>query len=195
VDRRTDTREAIRSVALELFSERGYDRASLRELADRLRITKAAVYHHFATKEDILASLAEEFAVPLDQVLAWGRDQPAGPATRHELLRRYADLLVGRHGRLVRFLEDDRAGLRELAPARRLLGRLDELSALLRDGGPAPEATLRARLCLVALHDGAAMSAAMSAAPGGTRAAPAEEAHRREAALAVAQDLVGPMGS
>jgi AcrR family transcriptional regulator len=191
VDRRTDTREAIRSVALELFSERGYDRASLRELADRLRITKAAVYHHFATKEDILASLAEEFAVPLDQVLAWGRDQPAGPATRHELLRRYADLLVGRHGRLVRFLEDDRAGLRELAPARRLLGRLDELSALLRDGGPAPEATLRARLCLLALHDGAAVSAG----PGGTRAAMAEEADRREAALVVAQDLAGPVGS
>jgi len=177
-------------VALELFSERGYDRTSLRELAERLRITKAAVYHHFATKEDILASLAEDFAVPVDELLTWGRGQPAGPATRRELLRRYADLLAGRHGRLVRFLEDDRAGLRELAPARQLLGQLDELSALLRDGGPAPEATLRARLCLIALHGGAAVSAG----PGGTRAGLAEEADRREAALVVAQDLAGPVG-
>ncbi|MGB8255557.1 MAG: TetR family transcriptional regulator, partial [Pseudonocardiaceae bacterium] len=32
-ERRTDTREAIRSVALELFAEQGYDKTSLREIS------------------------------------------------------------------------------------------------------------------------------------------------------------------
>ena len=199
--RRSDTREAIRAVALELFGERGYERASLRELAVRLRITKAAVYHHFATKEDILASLAEEFAAPLDELLAWGRAQPPGPGTRRELLRRYAELLAGRHGRLVRFLEDDRAGLRDLAAARDLHRRLDELAGLLADdgaaaaglladGGRTAAATLRARLCLVALHDGAAARVADPAAGPSGSWSTSGEVELREAALAVAQDLV-----
>jgi len=56
-ERRTDTREQIRVVALEMFAERGYAGTSLREIAERLGVTKAAVYYHFPTKEDILASL------------------------------------------------------------------------------------------------------------------------------------------
>ena len=43
-ERRTDTREAIRSVRLELFAEQGYDKASLRKIPERLEVTKAAVY-------------------------------------------------------------------------------------------------------------------------------------------------------
>ena len=39
---RSDTRERIIRVALELFSEQGYEQTSLREIADRLGVTKAA---------------------------------------------------------------------------------------------------------------------------------------------------------
>ena len=51
------TRERILDVALELFSEQGYDKASLREIAERLGISKAALYYHFASKADILLAL------------------------------------------------------------------------------------------------------------------------------------------
>ena len=51
------TRERILDIALELFSERGYDKTSLRDIADRLGTTKAALYYHFARKEDILLEL------------------------------------------------------------------------------------------------------------------------------------------
>ncbi|HTX01804.1 MAG TPA: helix-turn-helix domain-containing protein [Acidimicrobiales bacterium] len=54
---RTSTRERILDVALELFSERGYDQTSLREVADELGFTKAALYYHFEKKEDILLAL------------------------------------------------------------------------------------------------------------------------------------------
>ncbi len=51
------TRERILDVALELFNERGYDKTSLREIAERLGVTKAALYYHFERKEDILLEL------------------------------------------------------------------------------------------------------------------------------------------
>ena len=51
------TRERILDVALELFNSKGYDKTSLREIAERLGVTKAALYYHFARKEDILLEL------------------------------------------------------------------------------------------------------------------------------------------
>lgn len=51
------TRERILDVALELFTEQGYDTTSLRDIAERLGITKAALYYHFERKEDILLEL------------------------------------------------------------------------------------------------------------------------------------------
>jgi AcrR family transcriptional regulator len=51
------TRERILDVALDLFIEKGYDGTSLREIAERLHFTKAALYYHFASKEDILMAL------------------------------------------------------------------------------------------------------------------------------------------
>ncbi len=51
------TRERILDVAMDLFNEQGYDKTSLREIAQRLGITKAALYYHFERKEDILLEL------------------------------------------------------------------------------------------------------------------------------------------
>lgn len=50
-------RERILDVALELFNEQGYEKTSLREIAERLGVTKAALYYHFERKEDILLQL------------------------------------------------------------------------------------------------------------------------------------------
>jgi AcrR family transcriptional regulator len=51
------TREKILDVALELFVQHGYDKTSLRDIAERLGITKAALYYYFERKEDILLEL------------------------------------------------------------------------------------------------------------------------------------------
>jgi AcrR family transcriptional regulator len=50
-------RKRILDVALELFNEQGYDATSLREIAERLGVTKAALYYHFKSKADILLEL------------------------------------------------------------------------------------------------------------------------------------------
>jgi len=54
---RGSTRERILDVSLDLFTENGYDKTSLREVADALGFTKAALYYHFEKKEDILLAL------------------------------------------------------------------------------------------------------------------------------------------
>src|ERR1039457_770640 len=51
---RGDTRQRIQAVALELFAEQGYEKTSLREIAERLGVTKAALYYHFKSKEAIV---------------------------------------------------------------------------------------------------------------------------------------------
>jgi AcrR family transcriptional regulator len=51
------TRERIVDVAQELFTRRGYDKTSLRDIAERVQLTKAALYNYFERKEDILLEL------------------------------------------------------------------------------------------------------------------------------------------
>jgi AcrR family transcriptional regulator len=51
------TRERILDVALDLFTDQGFDGTSMREIAERLHITKPSIYYHFASKEDILLAL------------------------------------------------------------------------------------------------------------------------------------------
>ena len=51
------TRDRILDVALDLFIAQGFDGTSLREIAQRLGFTKAALYYHFTSKDDILMAL------------------------------------------------------------------------------------------------------------------------------------------
>src|SRR5690606_10727595 len=84
------TRERIQQVALELFTENGYEATSLREIAERLGVTKAALYYHFKTKDEIIESLVNDRAAEIGRLVDWAADQPRDQAMRHEFLRRYA---------------------------------------------------------------------------------------------------------
>jgi AcrR family transcriptional regulator len=52
-----DTRERILDISLDLFTTQGYEKTSLREIAEQLGFSKAAIYYHFKSKEDILLAL------------------------------------------------------------------------------------------------------------------------------------------
>jgi AcrR family transcriptional regulator len=45
---------SLLAVAVEVFNERGYDSTSMEDLSRRLGIAKSAIYHHVASKEDLL---------------------------------------------------------------------------------------------------------------------------------------------
>ena len=51
------TREKILDVALDLFTDQGFDGTSMREIAERLQLSKPAIYYHFGSKEEILMAL------------------------------------------------------------------------------------------------------------------------------------------
>jgi AcrR family transcriptional regulator len=53
----TTRRDQILACALELFRKQGYDRTSLREISERLGISKSGLYHHFGAKDDLVMSL------------------------------------------------------------------------------------------------------------------------------------------
>jgi AcrR family transcriptional regulator len=56
-----DTRARILEVARRRFTEQGYEGTSLREIADDLGVTKAALYYHFQSKDEIMVALLEPF--------------------------------------------------------------------------------------------------------------------------------------
>ena len=58
--RRTDTRDRALSVAATLFAEHGYAGTSIRDITEKLGVTKAALYYHFASKEDLLRAIVDE---------------------------------------------------------------------------------------------------------------------------------------
>lgn len=53
------TKERILEAALELFAENGYLGASMSDIANRLGITKGALYKHYTGKQEILDSIVE----------------------------------------------------------------------------------------------------------------------------------------
>jgi AcrR family transcriptional regulator len=53
-------RDEILEVALAHFAERGYDRASVREVARLAGLTQAGLLHHFSTKEDLFLAVLQQ---------------------------------------------------------------------------------------------------------------------------------------
>src|SRR3984893_12820662 len=110
---RRDTRAQVQQVALELFAEHGYEKTSLREIAERLGVTKAALYYHFKSKEDMVRSFTEDYVTDLDELIAWGTAQPRTDETRGLLLDRYS-VIVGHRLPVMRFLEQNQAAVHQL---------------------------------------------------------------------------------
>src|SRR5467141_1632477 len=110
---RTDTRSRVQKVALELFAEQGYEKTSLREIAERLGVTKAALYYHFKSKEDIVHSFTDDYFDEIDALLDWAREQPRSDETRRELLDRYVGVVLAGSS-VFHFLEQNRASIQTM---------------------------------------------------------------------------------
>jgi AcrR family transcriptional regulator len=86
---RSGTRQRIQDVARDLFLQQGVQRTSLQDIADKLGITKPALYYHFASREDLVRSIL----VPLiDEGEQFVDDQEnRGDTNPRELLEGYFD--------------------------------------------------------------------------------------------------------
>jgi len=183
-DRGRDTRARLRELSLQLFAEQGYEKTSLREIAEHLGVTKAALYYYFKSKEDIVRSLVEDYVADLDELIAWGKAQPRTAATRAEIVRRYLGVVAG-GAEVFRMLQQNQAAVAGLASAKErgelFRERIDALIDLLTG----PSATLRDQV--------RAASALMSVSFGCMRYQNqvSSQEELEQALLDVAMELVG----
>ncbi len=151
--RRSPAQARILAVALNLFAEHGVSGTSLQMIADGLGVTKAAVYHKFNTKSEIVLAVAENEFAKLEAVLETAEILEPRVRAREMLLLRVIDMAIERR-RWVSVLQSDPVMIRLLADHEPLLRITERVYGLLLDGATGPEARVAA--------------AVMSAAIGGT---------------------------
>ncbi len=177
--RRGNTRRRIQDVALGLFAEHGYEKTSLREIAEHLEVTKAALYYHFKTKEEILVSIFEDLTQPIEDLIEWGRQQPHTLETKQEIVRRYADTLA-QAAPLFRFMHENQATVRDLRIGDSFKERIRSLRDIIIDPDADMADQVRCVSALFTLHAGMFLMQDMKGDP--------EEKNR--AVLEVATELV-----
>ncbi|GGK17425.1 TetR family transcriptional regulator [Pilimelia terevasa] len=152
-ERTGDTRTRIRDVALDLFAAQGYEQTSLREIAERLGVTKAALYYHFRSKDEIVDSVLADRLSAIGELIAWAQAHPPSPALRKQVLRRYADsqrLPAAR--RLAQFFERNQPALRSSPTAAQLKERMRELVLTVCGPDATPADHMRTGLAFAATH-------------------------------------------
>lgn len=71
-----ETVNLILDVAFRLFMEKGYEHTSIQDIIDHLGgLSKGAIYHHFKSKEDILAAVTDRMTADSNEMLAGIRDR------------------------------------------------------------------------------------------------------------------------
>jgi AcrR family transcriptional regulator len=165
---RRGTRERIQSVALELFAEQGYETTSLREIAERLGVTKAALYYHFKSKEDIVSSLVEDYFGQIDALIEWGRSRPGTAESRGAVLSRYFGI-VEEGSEVFRMLHQNQAALSSLASAKHrselFRERMDGLVGILTEPDAPLAGQIRAAVALASVSFGCMFFADRAAKP------------------------------
>jgi AcrR family transcriptional regulator len=121
------TRQRILDIATELFRDRGYSGTSIRDIAEGLGMTKAALYYHFACKDDVLSALVAPTAAAIEEFL--DRAEAARDPDPRELLREFVSILARSAPLLATVFSDpvifrSEAGLFRLAEKHRRLARL-----------------------------------------------------------------------
>jgi len=178
VAERADTHTRVLAVALELIAQKGFAATSTREIAERLGFTKAGLYYHFRTKDDLLAALVAPAMARLEEMTAH-RSVDAAEHPRHELLNEYVDF-VSAHEALIRVLSQDPsvASRPVVLAARPFYERFTEL--LVGEENPDASQRTTVRVALGGIH------AAILLAPAGD-----DRAEVRAAALAGACGALG----
>jgi TetR/AcrR family transcriptional regulator len=85
-------RERLMAAAAELFAVRGYDATSVREIVERARVTKPALYYHFGSKEGIYLAMLEAPSARFKKSIT---DLKRAPVTAPEQLKRLCKVCFG----------------------------------------------------------------------------------------------------
>jgi AcrR family transcriptional regulator len=152
----TAAQRRIVDAALDLFAEHGVGGTSLQMIADAIGVTKAAVYHQFRTKEEIVLAAADAELARVAAAVEAAEAEPTPEQARDVLVTRIVDLAVERR-RMESTLVGDPVIVRFFAhhePFRQVMDRLYRI--LLGDDATAdarvPAAMLTAAIGGAVMH-------------------------------------------
>ncbi|MBF4997394.1 TetR/AcrR family transcriptional regulator [Nocardia sp. BSTN01] len=135
--------------AFELFARHGVSGTSLQMIADVIGVTKAAVYHQFKTKDDIVHAVADAEMARLEASLAEAEAQDSDPAARDALLGRVVDIAVQRR-RLYGVMQNDPYMARFLAEHTSFQDLMERLFAVLSgERGDGRDTDMRVRAAML----------------------------------------------
>jgi len=146
----TDTRQRLIDVAVRLFTRHSFAGTSLQMIADELGVTKAAVYHHFHTREPLLSAVVEPLLGQLRAIIEIAEAQRTRHARADHMLTGYAALAV-RNRALIAVLAADPAVIETLRAQRDLGDLINRQIVLLADVDPGPAGLVKAALVLAGI--------------------------------------------
>ncbi|WP_348652933.1 helix-turn-helix domain-containing protein [Polyangium sp. y55x31] len=125
-----DTRSRLLTTALKLFGEHGMEGTSMQMIADELGVTKAALYYHFKSKDEIAEAVVGPALQEMDQILDEARTKRSRGAQIDHALGGFVDLIV-RERTLIGLFNSD-PGLKRLINRTLQAPRDEDLKTKLR---------------------------------------------------------------
>jgi AcrR family transcriptional regulator len=127
----------VLAAAVRLFARHGVGGTSLQMIADEIGVTKAAVYHQYRTKDEIVRAVATAELAGVEAVLDTAEAEPTATEARAAAIRGIVDLAVERRRQTAPILNDPVVS-RLFGKDKRLHRVMDRLNLLLMgpDAGP-----------------------------------------------------------
>ena len=144
------TKALILTTAQRLFDEQGYDATSLRQIAEAVGMTKAAVYYHYPAKEHLLLELTRPLLDAMSDMVARLRsDGEAGDS--RAALASYLDLFVD-HLPVVHLMASEPATMNHPDVGQRIRTLVDAVRRLIAGEDASDERSVRTACAMGVIH-------------------------------------------
>jgi AcrR family transcriptional regulator len=145
-----DTRQRLIDVAVDLFTRHSFAGTSLQMIADEMGFTKAAIYYHFRTREELLNAVVEPMREQLGAVVAAAEAHRSSAARAEHMLRGYVELAVANRA-LVSVLACDPSVTTLLRSQPRWADLINRQLKLLAGAEPDPGGVIMATVALAGI--------------------------------------------
>ena len=146
----TPAQTRVIEAALVLFGAHGISGTSLQMIADAIGVTKAAVYHQYNTKDEIVLAVAEVVLAGLEAAVAAAEAERSRSRAREVLIARMIDLAVEARG-MAGVLQRDPVMLRFLEEHEPFRHVMERVNRVLMGGASDPRARVEAATLAAAI--------------------------------------------
>ena len=144
------TKQLILDTAQRLFDEQGYDATSLRQIAEAVGMTKAAVYYHYPAKEHLLLELTRPLLDAMSVMVARLRAESQDGSARAALAS-YLDLFVD-HLSVVHLMASEPATMNHPDVGQRIRTLVDAVRRLIAGEDASDERIVRTACAMGVIH-------------------------------------------